>query len=97
MYYVAWQVVRWQRHLVFVITPTSDAARFFWTQCVVCKIPNNLSNLATVIQTAERNHPGKRRKQNQPVGCCLMILTSQQSVCEIAPSSLSLVIPVFKG
>ncbi|WP_289994755.1 hypothetical protein [Photorhabdus laumondii] len=63
---MAWQVVPWQRHLVFVITPTSDAARFLWTQCAVRKIANNLSNLATVIQTSERNHPGKRRKQNEP-------------------------------
>ncbi|WP_302051742.1 hypothetical protein [Photorhabdus heterorhabditis] len=42
MYYVVWQVVRWQRHLVFVITPTSDAARFFWTQCVTGKSENCL-------------------------------------------------------
>ncbi|WP_166296134.1 hypothetical protein [Photorhabdus tasmaniensis] len=55
MYYGVWQVGRGQRHLVFVITPTSDAARFFWTQCVVRKIANNVPHLATVIQTAERN------------------------------------------
>ncbi|WP_176692861.1 hypothetical protein [Photorhabdus luminescens] len=59
MYYVVWDVVRWQRHLVFVITPTSDAARFFWTQCVIRKISNNLLNLATVTRNAEQNHPGK--------------------------------------
>ncbi|MBS9440815.1 hypothetical protein [Photorhabdus heterorhabditis] len=96
---MVWKVVRWQRHLVFVITPTSDAAGFFWTQCVVRKISNNLSKLAAIIQTAERNHPGKLIVESKinPQVVVLMILASQKIVCEIAPSSLLLVIPVFKG